>query len=351
MNEFEIREGILIKYCGSNSTVIIPASVTSISEEVFFDCANIKTVVLPQGITSIGARAFKHCVGIETLILPESLTCIGDEAFAYCFNLQSIDLPDSIMHIADNAFLWCERLDSINCYETTNPKKHYKSRDRILYTQDEKTLVCCPGRAVSGTFAVSNGVINIGRNAFTGCSSIKKLILPESIINIGDEAVACCECLRNIDLPDSVLHIGKNAFSRCEDLDAINCYKTSNPEKHYKSKDGILYTKDGKILVCYPMGKVNSSYAVPKGVKCIGAFAFVGNWWIKYISLPEGLLNIGEGAFSECPELQEISIPKSVKNIETPAFLENPYLEIQVVTGSYAETYAKENNINFEVRE
>ena len=348
MKEFEINDGILTKYYGEGGSVVVPDGVMCIAEDAFFNCTNITSVVLPQGITSIGARAFKCCDSIEKLTLPESITSIGSEAFAYCFKLSCIDLPDSIASINNSAFSFCETLGSINCYETENSEKFYTSKDGILYTQDEKTLVCCPARAVSGLFEVPKGIINIASHAFKGCSELKKLILPESIMNIGDDAISYCDSVISVDLPDSVASIGKKVFLLCEQLDAINCYKTPNKEKHYRSKDGILYTKDGKTLVCYPTGKVSSSYIVPKGVKFIGAFAFVGNLWIKHVSLPEGLLNIGEGAFSECVELQDITIPKSVTTIEHPAFLEDRCFVIQGVTDSYAEIYAKENNIKFE---
>ena len=67
MKDFEINDGILVKYYGSGGSIVVPDGVISIAEDAFFNCTNITSVVLPQKITTIGARAFKHCTSLREL--------------------------------------------------------------------------------------------------------------------------------------------------------------------------------------------------------------------------------------------------------------------------------------------
>ena len=66
----------------------------------------------------------------------------------------------------------------------------------------------------------------------------------------------------------------------------------------------------------------------------------------KRVEISEGVKGIGF-AFSGCTALAEIHIPNSVISIDRGAFYRCPNVTIHAPAGSYAETYAKENNIPF----
>ena len=68
---------------------------------------------------------------------------------------------------------------------------------------------------------------------------------------------------------------------------------------------------------------------------------------ITFIDIPEGVSGIGDRAFVGCKALLEIHIPKTVSVIGEYAFWECSCVSIHAPAGSYAETYAKENNIPF----
>ena len=76
-----------------------------------------------------------------------------------------------------------------------------------------------------------------------------------------------------------------------------------------------------------------------------GVFAYCGN--LSKIVLPKGLKQIGQNTFSDCTSLSDLSIPESVTTIGEAAFSRCPNLTIHAPAGSYAERYAKENNIPF----
>ena len=55
----------------------------------------------------------------------------------------------------------------------------------------------------------------IGDFAFSGCSSLSNIVIPDSVTAIGDFAFSGCSSLSNIVIPDSVTAIGYGAFWGC----------------------------------------------------------------------------------------------------------------------------------------
>lgn len=70
---------------------------------------------------------------------------------------------------------------------------------------------------------------------------------------------------------------------------------------------------------------------------------------LKEITIPSGVKSIGDYAFCECTFLEKVYIGSSVTNIGKRAFEGADKLTAYVEAGSYAEQYAIENGIKFEV--
>lgn len=51
---------------------------------------------------------------------------------------------------------------------------------------------------------ISEGVKKIGKYAFSGCSALTEIILPESVADIDDCAFWKCSGLKNIVIPENV---------------------------------------------------------------------------------------------------------------------------------------------------
>lgn len=90
---FQIENGVLVKYNGWQRDVVIPDTVTAIGDSAFYGNKYIRSVYIPDGVTSIGSRAFKNCVNLYRLTMPDSLETIGSEAFYNCTSLLWIDIP------------------------------------------------------------------------------------------------------------------------------------------------------------------------------------------------------------------------------------------------------------------
>lgn len=107
---FDIDEGILKKYDGSEEFVTIPSVVKKITY-AFSGNRKIKKVIIPDSVKEIGELSFIECYGLKEVIIPDSVTKIGSCAFDDCINLEKIYIPDSVKRINANAFLNCKNLE------------------------------------------------------------------------------------------------------------------------------------------------------------------------------------------------------------------------------------------------
>ena len=107
------------------------------------------------------------------------------------------------------------------------------------------------------------GLTTICDKAFLGCSSLKSIILPKSLTEIGCQAFEYCSSLKNITLPESLTEMGDEVFCNCKFLKSIEVDE-NNP--CYKSIDGNLYTKDGKVLIAYAIGKTQTEISDTLGI-------------------------------------------------------------------------------------
>ena len=182
-------------------------------------------------VLAIGDRAFYGCSSLKSIDLPDSVTTIGDCAFSGCDSLNSIDLPYSVTTIGDSAFSGCSLLTSV---EVSEKNENYISVDGVLFTKDRKTFVQYPAGKKDKEYAIPSGVTTIG-GAFSGCSSLESIDLPDSVTTIGIAAFRGCSSLESIVIPDSVTTIGNEAFDGCPSL-TIRAPKGSFAEEYAKEK-------------------------------------------------------------------------------------------------------------------
>lgn len=91
------------KVCSDLTSVMIPASVTSIGV-LAFGSSGLTSVTIPDSVTSIGNDAFRVCKGLTSVTIGNSVTNIGEYVFRGCSNLTSVMIPASVTSIGYNAF-------------------------------------------------------------------------------------------------------------------------------------------------------------------------------------------------------------------------------------------------------
>ena len=242
----------IFKNCSKLTTINIGNNVTTIPEYAFSDCSKLQyiyitdiaawcnisgldnlmgygasnkqlyinnelatSITIPNGVTAIPSYAFAYCTMLTTVTIPDSVTSIGDEAFYWCIGLTSITIPNSVTSIGSSAFKGCTGLTSI-IVDEGNTK--YRSAGNCLIETATKTLVAGCKTSVIPT---DGSVTSIGESAFSGCSGLTNITIPDSVTSIGESAFSGCSGLTNITIPDSVTSIGKEAFEHCSGLTSV----------------------------------------------------------------------------------------------------------------------------------
>ncbi|MDE6781926.1 MAG: leucine-rich repeat protein [Ruminococcus sp.] len=143
----------------------------------------------------------------------------------------------------------------------------------------------------------------------SGCDkSATEVVIPPEIegvpvTSIGRKAFSACSSLTSVEIPDSVTSIGYGAFIDCINLRSV------------KMSNSITSIADATFNSCGQLASVN----IPDGVTSIGRGAFYMCSSLKSVELPDSLTSIGEIAFS-WSGLTSVKIPESVKSIGESAF-------------------------------
>lgn len=141
------------------------------------------------------------------------------------------------------------------------------------------------------------------------------------VISIGDWAFSECTNLESITIPNSVTSIGGGIFAACTSLKNINL----PPEKYFRDKYFLYEIIDSCnvcINSCMDAGIVVSIPSVVNNfnVTSIDDSAFSECLTLMSIEIPEGIISIGDSAFRNCPILLSIKIPDSLTFIGDEAF-------------------------------
>ena len=163
----------MFKGCTALKTIVIPSDFTKIGAYAFAGCSGLINIDIPPAIISVGNGAFCECLKLETINLPESVAEIGGAAFNGCINLKAIKLPFRITKIEGGpvakggVFGNCKSLTTIAIPENVEEIGMYAFLD------------CSSLQTVS--FSPIMQKIRVTDAAFSGCTSLKEIILPRSI--------------------------------------------------------------------------------------------------------------------------------------------------------------------------
>jgi tetratricopeptide (TPR) repeat protein len=232
--------------CRPPESIIIPDSVTEISDEAFRTSRSLKSITIPDSVTSIGDSAFYSCASLKNIIIPNSVTSIGDSAFGNCKSLKDIIIPDSVKTIGDSAFEDCKSLKNIT---------------------------------------IPGSVKNIGAGAFHKCKSLSKVVIQDGIKDIVPHIFWDCRSLINITIPNSVEYIGEWAFMQCKTL------------KNITIPDSVISIGERAFEKCLSL----TSVVIPDSVTSIGENAFYGCTSLKKTAIPDSVKHIGYRAFGNTP--------------------------------------------------
>ena len=325
-SDFIIENGVLTKYVGPGGNVIIPDGVYHINDSAFAGCKNMTSVTIPDSVRLINHHAFIGCTGLTSLTIPSGVE-IGSESFRNCTGLTNLTLCDGVGFIHAGAFYGCTGLTSVT---------------------------------------IPDSVPTLDGDVFRDCTSLTNVIIPESLTDIRSNPFTNTPWFKNqFDIQGEFVTInGTLVGYNGADTDLTFPYGITTIGSAWKSTAGYTFSDDPAYEV------ILTNVTIPDSVKTIQGGAF---WWcrgLKNITIPNSVTTIEYRAFAECTGLTSVTIPNSVTTLGAWVFENcinltsvtipssvtyidsNPFIGCSKVTvhgetGSYIETYAKENGIPF----
>lgn len=126
-----------------------------------------------------------------------------------------------------------------------------------------------------------------------------------------------CTNVKQIHFPATCKNIRSGCFRYCSSLERI----TVSPDNPVlKDIDGVLFSKTGEQLICYPTNKEGRMYSIPKGTKIICESAFFKCRDLERLDIPQSVTTINNAAFMNCINLKTVNIPLLVQELSDFAF-------------------------------
>lgn len=332
--EFNPTTQTITKYLGSDVTTIttitipnyidgIPVkSVSGSSGSIFQSEVVLNEIKISGNIQEIGNRAFIGIRSLTTVKIPSSIKRIGDQAF-YSTGITEISVPNDIEYIGKMAFLGCSDMKSLKVIDKTKKVTGFKDGSVI----DENAFTSCTSLT---DVTIPDGVTEILNMAFSSNTSLNNLNISESVIHIAYQAFYGCEKLVTVELPSNIEKIGQNAFFMCNKIESIkpsnyplsDVYKKYEGEFEYLAVSGLYNLKSIKVpekITKLGDNSISNNYALeslelPQSLKYIERSAFYGSG-LSSITIPKNVISIGNSVFGSSPNLKTINLEEGITEI------------------------------------
>ena len=160
------------------------------------------------------------------------------------------------------------------------------------------------GEVVIRSSYAEKPVTSIGPSAFSSCSRLTSVRIPDSVTSIGDRAFRYCSNLTSVTIPDSVTSIEGWTFDYCGSLTSVTI------------PDSVTSIGKKAFAHCSSL----TSVTIGNSVTSIGDLAFYDSVSLTSVTIPDSVISIGSRAFEYCG-LTSVIIGDSVTSIGWTAFV------------------------------
>ena len=325
-------------------------TVVGIAEKAFYGCPGLTKVTVPNSVTSISDKAFEGCSELTEITIPNSVTSIGDYAFSgielKTLTLESTEVPGFTNRFSDSynsAILYVPEVAFMDyLYSSWSVFRNISDGNQISTVATDNSLdyhifkstasgeVKNEAILISGNYGslssvdildriTDNGeryyVTGIGYAAFQNCKNLKSVNfnVRVEISTIGKYAFSGCSGLTEITIPNSVTSMGSYAFNSCGGLNKVT----------YSSLEHLCSIDFGRRSA-NPLWCANNLYigenkidelVVPAGIDAIKAYAFAGGNFTK-VTIPNSVMTIGKDAFADCMNITEVCFEDGVSPLD-----------------------------------
>ena len=193
--------GYLTSYKGTDAEVVIPDNVVRVSRRAFDSNTTITKVTVPASCTYIDNMAFYNCTSLEEVVLNSktvtfstSTTCVFGSGQVKVNGFPYSEVPT-----------YCEKFTNLTfvALPQDESEKFQISSSNILerYWGKEEIVT------------IPSGVVEISTKAFENCSTIKKIIFPESMTVVDLYGLQKCSSLEEIELMSKATQLKRYLLS------------------------------------------------------------------------------------------------------------------------------------------
>ncbi len=173
---------------------IIPDGIIEISEDAFRECKKLTAITFPPTLEKIGECAFRDCISLEEINLV-NVSIICAYAFSGCLTLTNVNFGEKLEYVPNSSFSDCFMLSEIKLPPT------------VSYVGQSAFQNCYSVNKLE-----AEGLMEIDRAAFLGCSELYSLDLPSSLLHISPIAFAYCSNLKSVTVRSRFIDIDETAF-------------------------------------------------------------------------------------------------------------------------------------------
>lgn len=275
-----------------------------LGDKAFAYCSRIGNMNI-TGVAKLGAQAFMGCSSTTEIVLPETLKEMGEECFSDCTSLQRIYMNGELTAVSRYAFAGCRNLVSINMSDR---------QKKVLRVIGVQAFASCISLE-SVDFGECTTLKHIGTEAFSGCSYLTRVTLPEALDSLPDRCFADCGYLSILELlSDTAPELDGQIFG-----DVISPYmhlwvKEKTVAEYRKAYTALLDNRYGDGTTEKILGVIDPQKEIIRGVTY--QMTEEGRVLLEADSVVKGELivfqdtvRIADDAFKNCTQLTEIELP------------------------------------------